>query len=679
MKLLSYNIRGLGGMAKKKEVRNLIKELKTDCCCLQETKLEKIEDRMVRRLWGKGNIDWAFKAAEGNSGGILTIWNADKFQKSSVWDTRGLLAINGTWLADGSSCTLINVYAPNILKHKWELWDIIALIAKQYKDSRLGIIGDFNAIREQCERIGRNQKIDLRDMSKFDEFITNSNLTEIQISGKKYTWYRPDGTCKSKLDRLLVNDEWRNKWSGQLLRGGRRTILDHRPIFVQEEQKDWGPKPFKMFNWWIKKKSFVDLVESKWNAYDFQGWTGFRLKEKLKALKLDTKNWSKNQKGDKDLAITQYTEEIQKIDAIDDTLGLDEAEASNRAILMEQLATVMNQRETELIQKSKVHWAKEGDVNSALFHKFLNCRINGDDFRNDFRKSVGNGKDTLFWHDEWLEGESLKNKFPRLYRLSNQKNEHIGDMGSWINDTWIWNWEWVRSLSHRNTVFFNKMNDMVNRYTFEQDREDTWKWTTRKKNGYTTSLSYWKMAEMEEQSNTDEKGGHHFKLIWKRWASRKAITMAWRFLHNRLPTKQNLQRRCIIPPSENLCTFCSEQPETAQHILLHCPTATRLWQLVHDWLGVSTAPSFSPKDHCIQHSFLIPGDDKGGMGTTLWIGVSWHLWNLRNDIIFNGSSLNLEKTFWKVKIDLWNWMKAKGLIDINTVFSIWSGDPLSCY
>ncbi|KAL8516188.1 hypothetical protein ACS0TY_014749 [Phlomoides rotata] len=86
MKILSYNIRGVGGMTKKKEVRKLIKELKVDCCCIQETKLERMDDRMVRRLWGTGNSDWAFKPSEGNSGGLLTIWNKDKFHRTSVWD-----------------------------------------------------------------------------------------------------------------------------------------------------------------------------------------------------------------------------------------------------------------------------------------------------------------------------------------------------------------------------------------------------------------------------------------------------------------------------------------------------------------------------------------------------------------------------------------------------------------
>ncbi|KAL8490906.1 hypothetical protein ACS0TY_022782 [Phlomoides rotata] len=70
---------------------------------------------------------------------------------SSAWETRGILVVNGVWLADGSRCTLINVYAPHDLRQKWELWDNIATVAEQHKDSCVGIIGDFNAIRDPSE------------------------------------------------------------------------------------------------------------------------------------------------------------------------------------------------------------------------------------------------------------------------------------------------------------------------------------------------------------------------------------------------------------------------------------------------------------------------------------------------------------------------------------------------
>ncbi|KAL8501264.1 hypothetical protein ACS0TY_020713 [Phlomoides rotata] len=211
MKLLSYNIRGLGGIAKKNEIKDLIRNLRVDGCCIQETKLDHVDERMVRRLWGKGKFNWAFKAAEGNSGGLLSIWNAEKFQKSGVWEIRGMLVINGVLLSDGSRCTLINVYAPNNIQQRWILWENITLVVEQYKDVCVGIIGDFNALREPSERFGKRHGIDQKDMEKFEDFIKVSNLTEIQLIEKKYTWYRPDGTCKTKLDRLLVNEEWRTK------------------------------------------------------------------------------------------------------------------------------------------------------------------------------------------------------------------------------------------------------------------------------------------------------------------------------------------------------------------------------------------------------------------------------------------------------------------------------------
>ncbi|PWA99335.1 RNA-directed DNA polymerase, eukaryota, Reverse transcriptase zinc-binding domain protein [Artemisia annua] len=34
-----------------------------------------------------------------------------------------------------------------------------------------------------------------------------------------------------------------------------------------------------------------------------------------------------------------------------------------------------------------------------------------------FKRKIGNGRDTYFWLDNWLGGSSLKETFPRLFRL----------------------------------------------------------------------------------------------------------------------------------------------------------------------------------------------------------------------------------------------------------------------
>ncbi|KAL8554067.1 hypothetical protein ACS0TY_002332 [Phlomoides rotata] len=132
------------------------------------------------------------------------------------------------------------------------------------------------------------------------------------------------------------------------------------PIYLEEEQKNWGPKPFKLYNWWLKNKSFINLVESKWGEYEVRGWMAFKLKEKLKVLKFDIKQWSRTQSGNKETNISYMTEEIQKLDAIDDTLGLEEEEIYDRNLLMKKLSIAMNCREAELIQKAKIRWAKYG-------------------------------------------------------------------------------------------------------------------------------------------------------------------------------------------------------------------------------------------------------------------------------------------------------------------------------
>ncbi|KAL8550515.1 hypothetical protein ACS0TY_009078 [Phlomoides rotata] len=115
--------------------------------------------------------------------------------------------VNGIWKEDGKRCTLINVHAPNNIRQRWELWDTLSALADQCKNEYFGIIGNFNSIKEPSERVGKGATGDKKDISKFGEFIEESQLSEMTLVGKRFTWYRPDGSCKSKLDRFLINEE----------------------------------------------------------------------------------------------------------------------------------------------------------------------------------------------------------------------------------------------------------------------------------------------------------------------------------------------------------------------------------------------------------------------------------------------------------------------------------------
>ncbi|KAL8513736.1 hypothetical protein ACS0TY_013010 [Phlomoides rotata] len=67
MRILSYNVRGLGKKAKRMKVKEIIKKQNIDLCCIQETKMEEVSKLRCLGLWGNPNFEWAFRESEERS------------------------------------------------------------------------------------------------------------------------------------------------------------------------------------------------------------------------------------------------------------------------------------------------------------------------------------------------------------------------------------------------------------------------------------------------------------------------------------------------------------------------------------------------------------------------------------------------------------------------------------
>ncbi|KAL8469897.1 hypothetical protein ACS0TY_032675 [Phlomoides rotata] len=184
-------------------------------------------------------------------------------------------------------------------------------------------MGDFNSIRDMGERVGRAATWDIADINIFNNFIRGSDLTEIQLVGA---------------------------------------------------ERDWGPRPFKFFNQWIHHQEYRPLVEKVWAESSVSGWAGFVIKEKLKALKGELKGWRKVVFGEMDRKIEEKKTEIERLDIMDDVLGLESVEEEQRRNLMNDLMKETSWREKQLFQKARVKWIKEGDANSKFFHNWVKKR-----------------------------------------------------------------------------------------------------------------------------------------------------------------------------------------------------------------------------------------------------------------------------------------------------------------
>ena len=101
---------------------------------------------------------------------------------------------------------MVNVYVACNLSDKVILWKVLSNVKAAYQDLAWCFCGDFNAMRSINERRGiRERNGQSSEISSFNSFINNNFLLELPLLGKKYTWFKSNGSGKSRLDRVLVS------------------------------------------------------------------------------------------------------------------------------------------------------------------------------------------------------------------------------------------------------------------------------------------------------------------------------------------------------------------------------------------------------------------------------------------------------------------------------------------
>ncbi|GJT68087.1 putative RNA-directed DNA polymerase [Tanacetum coccineum] len=82
-----------------------------------------------------------------------------------------------------------------------------------------------------------------------------------------------------------------------------------------------------------------------------------------------------------------------------------------------------------------------------VWKSILSCGAANDDlnihFQSSFIRTVGNGKNILFWKDIWLYScIRLKDRFPRLYALETNKYASLSERWCCFNGVWAGLWSW---------------------------------------------------------------------------------------------------------------------------------------------------------------------------------------------------------------------------------------------
>ncbi|XP_058223301.1 uncharacterized protein LOC131333018 [Rhododendron vialii] len=302
----------MGSVLKKKFVSKIIKKRKPDLLFIQETKLENVDLRMVQKIWGNTNVEFAVSNSIGASGGILILWDFEVFKASNITVHKSYIILEGMLYGD-FQCVLVNIYAPNGEVQRKELWDELLQI-KASSQLPWCVGGDLNEIIEIDERVGCTNVN--RGMREFKDFINNMELMDIPMQGRKFTWTNfQDLAIHSRLDRFLLSQSFIDRF--KLVQWGLpRPISDHNPIMIADDCRDWGPKPFRFMDIWLTNPNCLKVAKEAWESCQVYGWAGFVIVQKLRAVKNRLKQWNKEDFGNVFTGLESCQETIYKLDLV---------------------------------------------------------------------------------------------------------------------------------------------------------------------------------------------------------------------------------------------------------------------------------------------------------------------------------------------------------------------------
>ncbi|KAE8677976.1 Puromycin-sensitive aminopeptidase [Hibiscus syriacus] len=221
---------------KARAIRRFVEEKIPIFLFLQESKLEKVSSLLVRKIGGKILTGSVVVPTVGSAGGgLITLWN-------------------------------------------------------QKVECPVCLGGDFNAILTQEEK--RGGVVNSVSMSLFRDFVSRANLIDLPLVEGQFTWCNNrETTTFERLDQFLVDQKYFSYFPkmSQILQP--RSVSDNNIIVLENKECNWGPKPFRLFNYMLEEEGFSEMVKKELLKFGTKE-EALSISKILNRVKDEAKKWS---------------------------------------------------------------------------------------------------------------------------------------------------------------------------------------------------------------------------------------------------------------------------------------------------------------------------------------------------------------------------------------------------
>ncbi|XP_058752225.1 uncharacterized protein LOC131625382 [Vicia villosa] len=348
-----------------------------------------------------------------------------------------------------------------------------------------------------------------------------------------------------------------------------------------------------------------------------------------------------------------------------------------------------------------------------------------DNFSSVIRVKVGSGDSTPLWYADWTGKQSLMKIFPSLFSLAANHLLQVSAAGTFLEGCWNWNFrslftvEGVVPVLQRegtvlqpdaavigsasaapsvmqqqvypfltdsdpaDAVLVNAMQAFrteMDNYSLKKDEDDSFSWRLNSEGVFTVKSCYdFFKGKLSGPPLAEEKVRALIHL-WNLKVPSRIQFFCWRFIHNRIATKDNLVSRGILNEGEDsLCVLCSKEEENIVHLFSNCEVSIGIWRRVFMWLGGGDFLSLEDFMDFFYNCSKIKCPSKRVIMAVVWITTIWTLWLKRNAIVFRSESFSFIECMSEIVMVSWSWLISfyKKLPCCN--FYGWNTQPLLCF
>ncbi|GMJ03875.1 hypothetical protein HRI_004056700 [Hibiscus trionum] len=402
MKILSWNVRGLGKLRAVRRLRNKLREINPQIVFLMETKLDSKRMENVRRKCGFVNgIDIS---ATGSRWGLSLGWKSDiQINLRSFSDSYIDVEVINSDIS--SNWRLTGFYGSPVTSLRHISWDTLRSLGADQSLPWLSI-GDYNEILMAEEKKGGMVR-SARQMDEFRSAVQDCDLSDLGYTGRWYTWEKGKFAAtnvRERLDRGLANPAWWDLYPNFQVSHLSHSISDHCPVLVDTigcipQNPTSTSNCFSFDANWVLEEDFEQLVSTSWIGDHSP------VPDKLERLALSIKNWCRGLRSRRfrtNKSLKERLEHLSLADPDDDVL--EELTEVKLALNLEA-----DKEEIYWEQRAHVNWLQHGDRNTTFFHKWATFRQKKNIVRK-LRRDSGSWED-----DEAAMANMAKDYFSNLF------------------------------------------------------------------------------------------------------------------------------------------------------------------------------------------------------------------------------------------------------------------------